>query len=81
MCTVADWEGTQRGLSVLVCVLLWSMQARSELMKFAVNESNKLGGVNTTKAKALMLQSLEYGLKTIEGKEKVLLVVLPAARG
>lgn len=48
------------------------MQARSELMKFAVNESNKLGVENTTKAKEHMRQACEYGLKTISGKEQVL---------
>lgn len=47
------------------------MQARSELMKFAVNESNKLGAVNTAKAKEHMRQAYEYGLKTIKGKRKV----------
>lgn len=41
-------------------------------MKFAVNESNKLGVENTTKAKEHMRQACEYGLKTISGKEQVL---------
>ena len=55
------------------------MQARSELMKFAVNESNQLaalsGTVNAAKAKEYMRQALEHGLKTVAGKEKVRSVV------
>lgn len=41
-------------------------------MKQCVNESNKLSSVNSTKAKDMMRQAFDYGLKTIEGKEQVI---------
>ena len=51
------------------------MQARSELMKLSVSESNQLAGLSgaghAIKAKEHMRQALEYGLKTVAGKEKV----------
>jgi hypothetical protein len=56
------------------------VQARSELMKYAVNESNKLGSVNTVKAKEHMRQAFEYGLKTVRGKEQVLPGRFPLSR-
>ena len=48
-----------------------SMQARSELMKWHVNESNKLGAAQAVSAKVHMRKALEYGSLTIDGKEQV----------